>query len=249
MDLYIDLSVLLLVLLSISILTSIKILTFTSFNKVLQFIFIIMHGIYFCLIYIDPFLAHLLFIIVNILMMYLMSKNNKITNIILYFSFYYGISFILSSFNKGIIFKNSILLIVQPNGILLSLLVPFFGLMMIISSKIIDKTFHLYNYKTSVVLTIDNKEKIYSSYYDTGNTLKYKNIPVIFLVNNNIEVDKKIFDKTIKIQTVSGQKEVFITKGLIRKKDSNENHFVYIALKNDDKSFSGCDVLLNAYLF
>ncbi len=249
MDLYIDLSLLLLILLSISILTSIKILTFTSFSLILQILFIMMHGLYILFIYINPFLAHIIFIVFNTFFIYLMSKNNRIGNIFLYFFFYYGMSIILSSFNNGIVFINNVLLITSPKGILLSLLIPFFGIMMIISSRIIDKTFHLYNYKTKVYLTINKKEKIYTSYFDTGNTLKYNNTPVIFLSNSNYQIDKEQFNKLIKIKTVSGFESIYITEGLIRKKDSDENYFVYVALQKDNSKFSGCDILLNAYLF
>lgn len=243
-----DLTCLFLLLESVSILTSIKIISHVEYNKYLLYIYVLMHTLYINLLYFKPVFAFIFFIVINTLFMYFISKNNKITNIILYFVFYYGFAFVLSSLSEGIIFKNSLLLIYSKEAILIALLIPIFGILMIISSLIVDKSFHLYNYKTKMYITLDNKERLYSCYFDTGNTLKYKDIPVIFLRNDNIEINKNIFNKEIEIKTLNGEEKVYISEALIRKKDDDENYFVYVGLSNSS-SFEGCEVLLNAYLF
>lgn len=243
-----DLTALLLLIEGMCIVSSIKILTHCEYNKYPLYIYVIMHTLYINLLYLKPIFAFLIFIVFNSLFMLIISKNNKFTNMILYFVFYYGFAFILSTINSGIVFKNSIMLIKSNEGLLISLLIPIFGLVMIISSKVIDKTFHLYNYKTKMYLTIDNKEKLYSCYFDTGNTLKYKDVPVIFLHSDNIEINRKLFSKVIDIETINGDEKVYICEGLLRKIDDDESHFVYVGLSSSS-SFEGCELLLNAYLF
>ncbi len=249
MDFYIDLSVLVAVLFSFTCLNSVKILTFVKFNKVYEIIFILLNGFIPFLIYIPMIFSYIVFFVFIIGSFLILNKNKNISSVILYLLLYFSIGLILNHLGRGITFVNVSLIITSKEGILISLLIPLFGLMMILSSIFVDKVYHLKNYKERILLKIGEKEYELSSYYDTGNVMKFQNSPVIFLSNKIIDIDSKEFKYHTYIQTIASKQEVALCEGLISKKNSDTSYFVYVAFVENSKSFQGCDVLLNAYLF
>ena len=120
--------------------------------------------------------------------------------------------------------------------------IPFISLIHIIST-IIYKQIKAKNfiYKCKVIkkdIVINGK-----GYYDTGNFLTYKDIPVIFINGRINENDGEI----IKIKGINNYELKYIAyKGLLVINKKNIN--VYIVFVDNGLSFNGCNILLNKYV-
>ena len=110
----------------------------------------------------------------------------------------------------------------------------------------VDKCFRLSSFKDKVFLIIENKKYVTEGYYDTGNILKFNDIPVIFISKDKCKDNFKI-TKSMKVSTINGTKMYNYIEALISLGDKKEYHYVYLCF-SEEKSFNGCDILLNAYL-
>ncbi len=248
MEPYIYLSSLINLLLSITCFYSMKILTMNNLHKGVSLIYLLMQCLSVFLINLDLIYALLIILVFNILFHYLLDKKNFLTNLIIYNFFYYILSFFLSLLNDGLKIYNGVLVLTSKSGLLVSLLIPLFGLLMLFSSLVIDKTFHLHNYQEVIYLTIGTKTMELKGYLDTGNTLLYNNTPVIFITKENNIFNEDEFNIDMNYQTIASGSTTKLAKGLISKKGNKEDYFVYIGTSTN-KSYHGCQLLLNAYLF
>lgn len=245
---YFYLSGLINVLLSITSIYCLKIICLNDLHKGVSILYIMFHSLYVYLIYFNQFIAFLFVLFFNFAFHYFINKKYFFTNTIIYLFFYYGLSLILKTISDSMTIVNGCLFLTSSKGLLISLLIPLFGLIMLLSSMIVDKTFHLHNYQETIYLTIGNKTMELKGYYDTGNTLIYKNTPVIFL-NRDYFFSIDEFKEEIEFQTITAKGKTMIARGLISQKGKKDEFFVYVAKSNRTNDYHGCQLLLNAYLF
>ena len=100
----------------------------------------------------------------------------------------------------------------------------------------------LKKYRYTVRLTIKDKSYLTTAYFDSGNTLKIKDTPVVFLTNELKDKDEN-YEKMIVKGIGEGKSEYHKGKILF----NNNEKDVYFAYVNK-KSFNGCKCLLNVYL-
>lgn len=249
MNLYLDLSVLVSLLLGCTSFISLKVLVNQEFSKGLSILFVLFHALFFFFIYIDQVLSYLCYFTFTIAFGILLFKRKVFIHLMIYYFFYFGISLFLASLNEGIHFYHAFMMIYSPKGILLSLWIPIWGIFMCLSSLFVDKYFHLRNYIQEVELTINQKSYVFNAYFDTGNTLRYKNTPVIFIGNMKNEMDSSLFKEKIPFNTLTGSSFILGTKGLLTIKGKKDSYFVYVAFNQKQEEFHGCKCLLNAYIF
>lgn len=249
MQTYLYLSSFINMLLAISALFSMHIITNNKLHKGVVVFYVLFHGLFIYLTYLNQILSFLLIIFFTFSFHYFLNKKQFIINGILYFFFYYGISLVLVTLSSSLKLINGGLFLTSSKGILICLLIPLFALMMLFSSMFIDKTFHLHNYQDEIYLTIGEKTVELKGYFDTGNTLIYKNTPVIFISNLNNPFNENEFSEEINFETLSSTGKTLLAKGLVSKKGDNESYFVYVATNYNHHNYHGCELLLNAYLF
>ena len=125
--------------------------------------------------------------------------------------------------------------------------IPISFLILKIVTYLVDKMYHLGNYSLNLILNFEGKHAKVKGYYDTGNTLKYKGLPVIFFKRSAFpfELPKKY--ETIEYQTISGFNSTKLYLASVILNDQKES-LVYVALVGNENSFNGCECLLNVYL-
>ena len=125
---------------------------------------------------------------------------------------------------------------------------PLFNLILLLVSRGVDSIYRLGNYKVDAIICVEGKKAKFRCYFDTGNTLKYQGIPVIFCLKRSWPFTYINKMDVINVSTVSGNKEMEATKALITFDEQKLSILVYVALIDQEESFNGCECLLNAYL-
>jgi hypothetical protein len=181
-------------------------------------------------------------IIFMIISFYLIYKKRLFKGLFFYIFSYYSIVSICRIFTNEIYFFCGLLLLNSVNGMRYIYVPVLFYLLFFIIIKNIKSFEFFKKYRFKVKLFIGNKEYYLDGYFDSGNTFKYKNLPVVFLVNklknNEIKYEKMMVEGI-------GYSNSDYCKGEIVFKDNKKD--VYFAYVNK-KTFNGCDCLLNVYL-
>ena len=145
--------------------------------------------------------------------------------------------------------RNGILVISAVAGAWSFLSFPVLYLAVTLVTKAVDSLYRLRNYKTVVLLGSGEKRKEVTAYFDSGNTLRYRNCPVIFLRSGIFEFTGEERVEGDILQTLGrlyGVKKLYRT--LVRLNAGPDSYFVYVAVKDDSRKYNGCDALLNLYL-
>lgn len=246
MDVYLDLSMVFLLIQIMVCIYGSELLMVYRYKRGLKITLILVNTCLFFTIYLHFIFSLLIFIIVNLFIFVAFNKKWLYSYLIFNLLFFL-IDFFVILITDNIKLINIYLVINKPIGVLYSLFVPFFGLCLLLATKFVDSVFHLHVYKTTCFISKDDKKYSFSAYFDNGNTLKYNNVPVIFCL-------KKIwmFDlsspQEIEVETVNGIEINIGYNALISVEDKDEEFFVYVVLVDDINSFHGCEILLNAYL-
>lgn len=114
-----------------------------------------------------------------------------------------------------------------------------------IYSKYINKSKKDTNNKYKTVFTINNKKYNLIGYLDTGNSLTYKNRPVLIL-NKNINIDlnnKKIIYIPFVTLNSNGVMKGILLKDVIINNKKYKN--IYLGLSNDKFHLKDADIILN----
>ena len=246
MNIYMDLSFLLQICLGYASLYFTKILLVKKSKAYLEVIFILSVGFSIFLVYVSLIQAILIYYVFISIFLLLIFEKNYFKSLFLYFFCYSLLTFIIEHLSIYNSIYNFILVINSPKGMLSYLFAPLFIISLYLSVKLVDNLFHLHNYKTSCYLIKNDKKAYYTCYFDSGNTLKHNNIPVIF-----ISKGKYIFEieenEEIEIETINDIKKTKMERCLLSLEDKNESFYVYVIL-TDKIDFNGCEILLNAYL-
>lgn len=156
-----------------------------------------------------------------------------------------GISLTLLSKSKVRMYRY-ILVITTPSSMIYSLFIPLFYVCLYLSMIFVDNIYRLGNYKVDAIISKNNEKYIYKCYFDTGNTLKFKNVPVIFVAKGKWEFSASE-EEEILVSTINGETSYYATKALIELDYNSSSYFVYV-VEVEEESFHGCEILLNAYL-
>ncbi len=200
------------------------------------------------LVYFKWWISLAIILVLHVIVFYLFFKNKFIGAMIAYLSCYYANAFFMSLFTSSVSVINFVFVIHEPKGILTLILAPIFLIILFLVSHGVDKLYHLGNYKIDIILSVDNKKAKFRSYFDTGNTLKYKGVPVIFCLKDSWPFNTFNVVGKVSFKTVDKGTEMALTEALITLND-NEKTLVYVALVDNKKGFNGCECLLNAYLY
>jgi len=130
----------------------------------------------------------------------------------------------------------------NPDGFFYILICPILLIIIEIITRSIKALVLLKKYRYEVKVTIQNKSYNLNAYFDSGNTLKFKDLPVIFLTNEL--KDKNVEYEKILVEGIGKESSEYL-KGKIL--FDNKEKDVYCAYVNK-KSFNGCKCLLNVYL-
>lgn len=179
---------------------------------------------------------------------FLEDKTYIFPHVFLYFvsDIFYRI--VTSFFIKETVFINGFIMINDPLGTLSYLVIFILVISLYLSTKFVDYTYRLSSYKTSCFIEYLNKKVYASAYFDTGNTLKYLGVPVVFASLSNFPFEIKEYED-IEVSTINGNKTYKAIPCLLSLESKKESIYIYLALMEEKRMFHGCEVLLNAYLY
>ena len=197
-------------------------------------IYLIFHVIVTTILFLRYENAYLSIFLMFIYFVYRYRVSSIVYIVVYYIIFFSYISFI-ELINPYMIYRG-FLLHISVSNTFVCYFVPVLNIFAIryiniLLKKMIKRMKYTYN----VIVKIDDRVRRYKGYYDSGNTLTYNYRPVIFLrgINSNKKIEFECANNSSSSSYVKG--EVYV----------NKKYFsVYIASSN--RSFNGCDVLLNA---
>lgn len=247
MSIYLDLSIInhiLLMIFSLSFVNAVDVCRLKTKGKIK---FIIIETPLILTLYINKWVALVLILFFTGLLFILFFKKKFITPLIEYLFSYYYLAFIMSLISPYVTFVNFSLVFQDIKGLISLVTIPFSFLILKLVTYLVDKVYHLGNYSLDLVLNFEGKYAKVKGYYDTGNTLKYKGLPVIFFKRSAFpfELPKKF--ETIEYQTINGFNQTKLYQASIIINEKKES-LVYVALVGSENSFNGCECLLNVYL-
>lgn len=246
MDVYLDLSLLFLLIEIMVCIYGVELLMTYRYKRGMKITLVLVNLILFFTIYLPFWVCITLFFILNISVFIVFNKK-WIYDFCVFIILFFMINFLISLLTSKLKMLHIYLIISSAEGIFYCLLIPLFGLMLVVSSKLVDSLFHLHVYKTTCVLTKEDKKFAFKAFYDSGNTLKYDNVPVVFCVKKlwNFSLESPV---EIEANGINGSKKYQGYEALLSFGEKDENFFVYVVLLDDVNSFHGCEMLLNAYL-
>ena len=169
-------------------------------------------------------------------------KGKFITPLLSFLFAYYSELGLMTIFTNNIYLYKGIIMLYRPIGFLYILIAPLLLIIVNLITRCIKSLIFLKKYRYKVKVTVNDTIYDIDAYFDSGNTLKYKDLPVIFLIN-------ELKDKKLKYEKMLasgiGKQESEYLKGKIIFDDKEKD--VYCAYVNK-RSFNGCKCLLNVYL-
>lgn len=246
MDVYIDLS---LVLLSIQIMVCLKgceLLLGYRYKRGMKFTLILANLMLFFTLYLHFWTCLIGFVLAN-LILHRVFYPKFLIKALIFFALFFLIDFFLILVGRNVRLLHIYLIVEKPLGVVYALLVPLFGVMLAVATRLVDSLFRLHVFKTTCIITKDEKKYAFQAYFDTGNTLKYDNVPVVFCLKSlwNFSLEQPC---EIEVTSVNGTQTCQGYGALINLEGSEEDYYVYVVLVDTVNSFHGCEVLLNAYL-
>lgn len=169
-------------------------------------------------------------------------RTKFITPLLSYIFSYYSLVSIIRIFTNAVYFYKGVVLIAVPYAFFYILFVPLITLIIELIIKSIKAIRMLKKYRYNVKVMVGDNTYLINAYFDSGNTLKFKNLPVIFLVDelkNKKETYSEMYISGIGKETGEYKKGKILF--------DNKEKDVYCAYVKK-KSFNGCKCLLNVYL-
>lgn len=246
MDVYMDLSLLYLLIEIMVCIKGIEILLCYRIKRRVKISLIIVNLLMFFTIYLSFFINLIAFLLINLLIFLIFNKK-WLYDYLIFNILFFMINFLLSFSTSSLAMLHIYIVIKKPLGALYILLIPLFGVFLIVSSKFVDSIFHLHQYKTTCFISKEKRKVYYKAFYDSGNLLKVNDVPVIFILKSvwNFSFEGP---KDICVNTINGEKNYVGYGALLSIEDSPSSYFVYVVLMDEENLFHGCEVLLNAYL-
>ncbi len=247
MSFYLDLSIISHILLMIFSLSFINVVDVSRLKMKGKIKFIIIEIPLILTLYINKWIALILIVVLTSIIFILFFKKKFLTPLLEYLFSYYYLAFIMSLISPYTTFVNFSLVFLDVKGLISLITIPVSFLILRIVTYLVDKMYHLGNYSLNLILNFEGKHARVKGYYDTGNTLKYKGLPVIFFKRSSFpfELPKKF--EIIEYQTVNGYNSTKLYPASVIINEKKES-LVYVALVGNENSFNGCECLLNVYL-
>lgn len=177
-----------------------------------------------------------------IIVFFIFYKSKFLKPLISFIFAYYSQVAMIRIFTNGIYLYKWIVMIHTPSSFFYILICPLLLLIVELITRSIKSLIFLKKYRYDIKLTIQNKIYNLSAYFDSGNTLKFKDIPVIFLTNElkdkNVEYEKML------VEGIGTQNSDYLKGKILFRNEEKDVYCAYV----DKKSFNGCKCLLNVYL-
>lgn len=142
----------------------------------------------------------------------------------------------------GSIYVDGILFINRFITLIFTLFYPIATIVIYLFSIHLFKLIKEKRFVIPCIVNIGNKKIIKKGFYDSGNNLLYKSLPVIFINEKKPEFS----GETLQINTINGSKLYQAYNGMITIK--RKNYKVYVVFLSFDKKFASCSILLNSNL-
>jgi len=242
MEAYIDISYIFHILLIISSLKFMKIISTYTMNKKKYAFFAFSSLILYFNVLLYPNSSIYLNVFYYIFMFFIFYKSKFVLPLLTFIFAYYSQLALITILTNNIYLYKGVIMIYRPIGFMYILIAPILLVIVHLVTKSIKALMFLKKYRYQVKVIVNNQSYDISAYFDSGNTLKFKDLPVIFLTN-------EFKDKNIKYEKILtsgiGKQESDYLKGKILFQEQEKD--VYCAYVNK-KSFNGCKCLLNVYL-
>ena len=144
--------------------------------------------------------------------------------------------------------KNFIVYIENISALYVFLIYPVLFIATYLITLYVDDVFRLVRFKEEVVIIINNTEYIMNGYFDSGNLLTKDRNPVVFINKKKFPLKMDKLTEAIEVSTLTGVKTYLGMPSLIRMISKKEFTFCYLCVVDEEASFNGCDLLLNARL-
>lgn len=199
-------------------------------------------------IYFPSLISYFLYFIYDIVIFIIFYRKKSFKVIILFYIYTFIISFLIYiALKKEIGFKNLLMVIKEPLGAVALLLDIIFIFVTRISILIVDRLFHLKDFKIDVLLSSSREKRQVKAYYDSGNTMTIEQSPVIFLKKDALNFDiKDEVHPSIPLAMpfrYEGVYRVNVMCGIGKK-----SYPAYAILVSNKEDLYGCQCLLNVFL-
>lgn len=192
-------------------------------------------------IYFIPFF-YLFYLCIKTIIIYIFKKKYLLIDMITTFFYYLNNAFLLLV--GGCFIYDGILYINRPISLVFTLFLPFLCFLSSICFKVFNFNLKANNYIVKAKLIIEDMHYKINGFVDTGNIVKFNNLPVIFI---NFDIQNIIFNQKINIKTLNkcDKQDGIKAKIIIKKKE----YECYLVINKDLKLKANCNCLLNYYLF
>ncbi len=242
MNAYIDISFIFHLIICLTSIRFMKIISNSKLNKKQIIILEITSVVLYVNVLLFPNISIYLNLFYYILLFFIFFKGKFIVPLFTYLFSYYGIISIIRIFTSNIYFYKYIPMIFMPSSFFYVLISPLLLIIINLITKSIKSLIMLKKYRYNVKLTLNDKSYETSAYFDSGNTLKYKELPVIFLTNEM--KDKNVMYERMLVNGIGREYSEYIKGKILFDNKEKDVYFAYVR----KKSFNGCKCLLNVYL-
>lgn len=199
------------------------------------------------LIYANIYVSGVVMILTYGALFFLYFKKDFLKPLVEFLFCYYFVSFMMSLISPMTSIRHFVFVVHNPLGVLVVLVCPIYYLLLISVTKMVDKLYRLKDYITEAVIVVDGQKAKFKCYFDSGNTLKYHGVPVIFCRKDSYPFAIKDSENKIVYQTLAGEDVAKLQTGVISLSNGDYS-LVYIGVLDKGQGFNGCECLLNAYL-
>lgn len=198
------------------------------------------------LLYFNILFAHsrgfYLNIIYYIFLFYLFYKNKFVLPLMTFIFSYYSQVAIIKIFTNTIYLYKGIVMLYTPESFMYILISPLIIFIIELITKSVKSLKLLKKYRYDVEVIVEEKTFKTNAYFDSGNTVKFKNLPVVFLTKEL--KDKNACYEKLLIEGIGYQNSEYKKGKILFEEKEKDVYFAYV----NKKSFNGCKCLLNVYL-
>ena len=246
MNVYLDLTIINLLLNSLVALYFLRVLTLKKIKVRYWIITSLFNSTQLIFIYQNFYVSYILFILINCLLFYKIYKKNFVFYLFIYLIFSYISQFLILLVFHGLTFYRGVFIISKSAQALSLFSYPLILIIIFCVSLFIDKLYRFRKFKEEVFLIVDNRKFFLNGYMDSGNLLMHKNSPVVFIGKNAIEAIE--FDEEIITKTINGNGLTHGKKALISLDGCKTYKYIYLCIDENRTNFNDCDCLLNVNL-
>ncbi|HBD05919.1 MAG TPA: hypothetical protein DCY93_00720 [Firmicutes bacterium] len=199
-------------------------------------------------VYFNPILSYTLSILLDTLIFVIFYRKEFFKHLILYYSY-----LSICTFFEHLMFKdetairNGVFVISEPIGAWVYLIDLVLYFSVDLSILIVDRLFHLKDFKMDVLLSSGTISRQVKAYYDSGNTMTIEKSPVIFVKKGAFDFTKKD-EVYVPVPLNIPFKYEKICKVLVSCGAGKESYFAYAVVISEKENLYGCDCLLNVFL-